>query len=487
VSEGVGISDLNETILFANRAFANILSYSPEELVGKNLNDLVDSSDFDKLALQASKRTENVPSTYNILMKTRNDERKLCRISAVPSRDNNGAIDGTVAIVTDVTEQVKADEALRDSEIRFRSVFEATPVGMHLYEISEDGHLILVDANPAADIVLRAEHDHFMGKPLEMALPERHANSDIIEHYYNVMRTGIPWNTESIIKQNDTIVGALQVQVFRTSPRTLVASFLDISERFIAEQEIRKLNEELAKRVEERTAELAAANKELEAFAYSVSHDLRAPLRTIDGFSQALLEDYASSIDETGKDYLRRVRAAANRMSSLIEDILGLSRVTRTEMERSSVDLSDLVREIFEDIKALEPEREIDVLIADSAVARCDRRLMKVVLQNLIGNAWKFTRDVKRPKIEFGIEGSAEKPVFFVRDNGAGFDMKYKEKLFAPFQRLHAVDEFEGSGIGLATVQRIMNRHGGLIWAEGSVNKGATFYFTIPDKGDTTR
>jgi light-regulated signal transduction histidine kinase (bacteriophytochrome) len=301
------------------------------------------------------------------------------------------------------------------------------------------------------------------------------------------MRTGIPWNTESIIKQNDTIVGALQVQVFRTSPRTLVASFLDISERFIAEQEIRKLNEELAKRVEERTAELAAANKELEAFAYSVSHDLRAPLRTIDGFSQALLEDYASSIDETGKDYLRRVRAAANRMSSLIEDILGLSRVTRTEMERSSVDLSDLVREIFEDIKALEPEREIDVLIADSAVARCDRRLMKVVLQNLIGNAWKFTRDVKRPKIEFGIEGSAEKPVFFVRDNGAGFDMKYKEKLFAPFQRLHAVDEFEGSGIGLATVQRIMNRHGGLIWAEGSVNKGATFYFTIPDKGDTTK
>jgi PAS domain S-box-containing protein len=487
VSEGVGICDLKENILFVNRAFANILSYSPEELVGMNLNDLVDPGYLDRIESPPCRRTEDVSSAYDIQFITRNDERKLCRISAVPSRDNNGEIDGTVAIVTDITEQANAEEALRESEVRFRSVFEATAVGMHLYELSDDGHLILIDANPAADVVLRSANDQYIGKPLELAVPKIYSDTDITERYYNVMRTGIPWNTETTMKKDDTIVGSLQIQVFRTSPRTMVASFLDISERVIAEQEIRKLNEELSGRVEERTAELAAANKELEAFAYSVSHDLRAPLRTIDGFSQALLEDYTDIIDETGKDYLRRVRAAASRMSSLIEDILGLSRVTRSEMERRSVNLSEVVREVFEDIKALEPEREIDISIADGAIARCDRRLMKVVLQNLIGNAWKFTRNVEKPKIEFGIKEQDGKTVFYIKDNGAGFDMKYKDKLFVPFQRLHQPDEFEGSGIGLATVQRIMNRHGGLIWADGAVNKGATFNFTIPEKGDTTR
>jgi PAS domain S-box-containing protein len=487
ISEGVGIWDLDENILFANRSFAKILSYPSEDLIGVNLRDLIDPSDAHKLEQQTNQRMSDLPSTYEILFISRNNEKRLCRVSSVPSRDDNDTVDGAVAIVTDITEQVKAEEALRESEVRFRSIFESTPVGMHLHELSDDGQLILTDANRAADIVLRENHDELIGKPIELALPKRHQGSNIVERCYDVMRTGIPWSVERTIERDSKVVGGLKIQVFRTSPKTMVTSFLDISERVVAEMEVRKLNEELSKRVEERTAELAAANKELEAFAYSVSHDLRAPLRTIDGFSQALLEDYYENIDETGRDYLQRLRAAANRMSSLIEDILSLSRVTRGEMERSSVNLSEIAHEIIDDLRGIEPNRAIDIHIEETIPIRCDRRLMKIVLQNLIGNAWKFTRDVAKAKIEFSMEEQDGKPVFIVRDNGAGFDMKYKERLFAPFQRLHQPEEFEGSGIGLATVQRILNRHGGTIWAESKVNEGATFCFTLPEIGDAAK
>ena len=230
----------------------------------------------------------------------------------------------------------------------------------------------------------------------------------------------------------------------------------------------------------QRTAQLEAANKELEAFAYSVSHDLRAPLRSIDGFSQALLEDCRDLLDERGKDYLQRVRAATQRMGELIDDLLGLSRVTRAEMRREPVSLSEMARSAAEEMKRAQPERSVAFVIQDGLVAEGDGRLLRVVLENLLGNAWKFSAPHPATRIEFGARGQPDGRVaYFVRDDGVGFDMAYADKLFGAFQRLHAGAEFAGSGIGLASVQRIVHRHGGRVWAEGAVEQGAAFYFTV--------
>ncbi len=244
--------------------------------------------------------------------------------------------------------------------------------------------------------------------------------------------------------------------------------------------QIGQLNAELEQRVVERTSELAAANKELEAFSYSVSHDLRAPLRSIAGFSEALMEDYRDQFNAQGQDYLQRVHAASQRMGQLIDDLLTLSRVSRGEMRRDKVDLSRKARETIEQLQKAQPERVVEVEIADGLTTRGDGRLLRIVLENLLGNAWKFTSKQPSARIEFGAtEGERGEKVFFVRDTGAGFDMAYADKLFGAFQRLHTIKEFEGTGVGLATVQRIIRRHNGSIWAESEIGRGATFYFTL--------
>lgn len=232
-----------------------------------------------------------------------------------------------------------------------------------------------------------------------------------------------------------------------------------------------------------RTAELHAVNDELEAFSYSVSHDLRAPLRAIDGFSQALLEDYSNQLDEQGKNYLDRVRAATQRMGQLIDDMLTLSRITRAEMRRESVNLSAIANDVLEELQKEQPETKVEWHVEPKLVAEGDPQLLRVMLTNLLGNAWKYTGKTAGAKIEFGAKQNTDGVTdFFVRDNGAGFDMTYADKLFGAFQRLHTPDEFPGTGIGLATVQRIIHRHGGKVRGEGVPNQGATFYFSFPAK-----
>jgi signal transduction histidine kinase len=242
---------------------------------------------------------------------------------------------------------------------------------------------------------------------------------------------------------------------------------------------IEELNADLERRVIERTGQLEAANKELEAFSYSVSHDLRAPLRGIDGFSQALVEEYADRLDEPGRHYLTRVRAAARHMAHLIEDLLNLSRVTRSELHRVMVDLSAIGRAVATELQRTQPDRRVTFEIEPGLTVYGDPGLLRVALENLLGNSWKFTRKHAGARIELGSTRRDGEPIFFVRDDGAGFDMAYADKLFQPFQRLHSTEEFEGTGIGLATVQRIVHRHAGRVWGEGAVERGATFYFTI--------
>ena len=260
----------------------------------------------------------------------------------------------------------------------------------------------------------------------------------------------------------------------------------EVEERSRAEAEVLRLNAELEDRVRERTAQLETANKELEAFSYSVSHDLRAPLRAIDGFGQALVDDFPQHLPEAARRYLTRIRGSTQYMAQLIEDLLNLARVSRGKLECRPVDLSQLARAVAGELQQRESGRSVEISVWDGMSAEADPHLLRVALENLIGNAWKFTSKCEKPHIEIGALKDHGHTTFFVRDNGAGFDMAFADKLFGAFQRLHAARDYAGTGIGLATVQRIVHRHGGRIWAEAEVGKGAVFFFTLAFEAEGT-
>jgi light-regulated signal transduction histidine kinase (bacteriophytochrome) len=263
----------------------------------------------------------------------------------------------------------------------------------------------------------------------------------------------------------------------------LIGYFHDTTEQKKVDEEIRNLNDAL----QHRAAELEAANRELEAFSYSASHDLRAPLRSIDGYSHILLEDSASHLNDESKAHLVEIVRATERMSHLIDGMLTLSRITRAQLQTRNVNLSAMAAEIFNELRKQEPKRQVDVRIEPDLQAKGDPQLLQILLDNLMGNAWKFSGRQRVANIQFGKTGNDGETVFFVRDNGVGFDMKYAGKLFGAFQRLHKSGDFPGTGIGLATVLRVVSRHGGRIWAESQVDRGTTFYFTLSPPANGTR
>jgi len=278
-----------------------------------------------------------------------------------------------------------------------------------------------------------------------------------------------------------TTLKAWREEDFLRNYSQLVAAKLEEKVRELSEtnERLLRLNSELERRVMDRTAQLEAANRELEMFSYSVSHDLRAPIRHIDGFSQALTDEYAAKLNTTGREYLERIRKSSRRMFEMIDGILELSRYARGKIVKESVDLSAMAKEIGQALALFQPDRRVNFQVAEGLMVRGDARLLRVVLENLISNAWKFTELRDDPLVEFQAAEWEGRPAFAISDNGVGFDMAYADKLFAPFQRLHAVDEFPGRGIGLAVVRRIINRHGGKIRAEAQLGRGACFTFTL--------
>jgi PAS domain S-box-containing protein len=357
--------------------------------------------------------------------------------------------------------------------------------GFALHEILTDASdrpvdYRFLDVNPAFEVMTGLPRERWIGHSILEIMPT--TEPYWVETYGRVALTGEPTRIENY---SGPLGRWFEVFAFCPAPRQFAVLFSDITTRKTAEAELRSLTEGLEQRVKERTAQLESTNKELEAFSYSVSHDLRGPLRGIDGFSRALAEDYRDRLDETGRHYLERIRGGTQRMGQLIDDLLKLSRINRSELDLAEVDLSELCAKALGDLVRAYPERRVQASIQEGLRIRADRRLLLLVVENLLGNAWKFTARQPDAWIEVGETFAPEGDrCFFVRDNGAGFDMVYAHKLFNAFQRLHSAGEFEGTGIGLAICQRIIHRHGGRIWVASEPEKGATFSFTIPERGE---
>jgi PAS domain S-box-containing protein len=390
-----------------------------------------------------------------------------------------------LASVRDITANKEAEEAIRKSETKYRGLFENNTSEVVITEMvpDENGYpidYVFLEVNSAFEKNIGLKAEDVVGKRVTEVYPgiEKRENT-LLDLHRGVAITGIPVSVEIYLEEfNEYCI----INAYRLEENIVVGVSQNITERKLAEIEVRKLNAELENRVAERTSELEKANKELEAFTYSVSHDLRAPLRAIDGFSRIILEDYAELLDDEGKRLLNVIRTNTQKMDKLITDLLGLSRIGRNKMHLTPVNMNIMVNSVYNDLMTDQNSNNIEFNVSDLPDSYADSSLIKQVWINLISNAIKYSSSRDKAVIDVGAYTEDGMNVYYVRDNGVGFDPKYSHKLFGIFQRLHSEKEFPGTGVGLAIVQRIAKRHGGDVWAESELNKGAIFYFSLPIK-----
>jgi PAS domain S-box-containing protein len=466
-------------ILDVNSQARRQYGYSGDELCAMTIQDLGLPRDAQRISTLLQCIPRDGTAVFEAQIRARDGRATPAEISG-----RSVIVDGKpllVAVVRDLTDRKKAEDTLR----KLSSAVEQSPNSIIITNTAG----VIEYVNPAFVAKTGFGLNESIGNTPRLIRSE-HTRREQIEELWNTLLAGQPWRGELLNVRKDGRVFWELVAIWPLKDAAgTVTHYLgiqtDITEQKAREDEIRRLNAELETRVRERTAELETANRELEAFSYSVSHDLRAPLRAVDGYSRALDEQFGATLAPSAREYLARVRSATQRMGGLIDDILGLSRVSRADLRREPIDLSELVRETASELARAEPARSVAVNIAPDLHVDGDASLLRIALQNLLGNAWKYTRRAREARIDVGATESKGLRCFFVRDNGAGFDMRYAGRLFAPFQRLHESHEFEGSGVGLATVARIVHRHGGEVWAEAEVDRGATFYFTLGESAAT--
>jgi PAS domain S-box-containing protein len=406
--------------------------------------------------------------------------------AAVVEWDDAGLPVRLLGIIQDITDRKRSEDEIRAAEVRLRVLFDHAPIGVG--EVTLSGKLVRVNQYFCQFVGYTADEVLSMRGMTDLLHP------DDIEAHVAIRQRILSEEIETysadrrfVQKGGGVIWGEVQRSLVRDPaghPLLYIDTIRDITAQREAESEVRALTAELEARVEQRTAELELSNKNLRAFSYSIAHDLRTPLRGLNGFSDALLEDYGEILGETGRGYAQRIQAASERMGTMIDDLLRLSQVTHADMNLVPVDLSAEVAAIADGLRSVDPGRRVSFAIQEGVWVTADRILIRAVLDNLVENAWKFTAGRDDATIEFATAATEDDGTVccYVRDNGVGFDPAYADKLFQPFQRLHTPREFPGTGVGLASVQRIIERHGGRVWAQGAVDGGATFYFTLDAK-----